>query len=597
MQHRAGPRYWAFISYSHRDADWAAWLHGALERFRVPGGLGPEVPRRLLPVFRDREELPSAAALSAAIRAALARSRCLIVICSPDAARSRWVDEEIRAFKALGGAGPVLPLIVAGRPGISPGPEPVAEECFPPALRWEVAADESLTGQRAEPLAADIHADGRADALLKLVAGTLGLGLDALRQRERRRQRRTRMLRAGLALAGLALAGLAYVAMADLTAVLPGSPALRRWLDGQGITLFRPVVAPDRIATTVAALQQAGLPVLRAGLPDPHDPGAAGWSVWQNSQVISAILGDPRADARDLATAMTLLRRAFAPDMLPPSAAGALVWGYEPDAPPEVPLWTILALDLALRRLPEGPERAELLALLARAQALAERFAPIADGGWNLAVRQADPADHATFVTAFALHAMLALRDSGLGWRGDRAALDRRIAAAVQWLRDTFVPGEPAGWRRTRGDDMAPDRSLTAMVAGVLARAATSRLPAPIEAAMLDTLEGLADRPFLPASNDLTYSLVTVDPAGYRAHLIRLARLIWLPWSAVALADAQGYAARFALPAADRRALARSLGHVVVALAPQTRAEVTDRRAPVFVAAETLYGLSFAAAP
>ena len=46
-------RYKAFISYSHRDKDWSAWLQRALEGYRIPGRLvgtpgafGP-VPGRL----------------------------------------------------------------------------------------------------------------------------------------------------------------------------------------------------------------------------------------------------------------------------------------------------------------------------------------------------------------------------------------------------------------------------------------------------------------------------------------------------------------------------------------------------------------------
>jgi hypothetical protein len=66
-------RYWAFISYSQEDESWASWLHQALETYRLPRGLTGhmgkygELPQRLFPVFRDREELASAADLPARI--------------------------------------------------------------------------------------------------------------------------------------------------------------------------------------------------------------------------------------------------------------------------------------------------------------------------------------------------------------------------------------------------------------------------------------------------------------------------------------------------------------------------------------------------
>lgn len=83
-------KYWAFISYSHADAKWAEWLHKQLETFPVPRALvgreterGYAVPKRLFPLFRDREELPGSANLAENINAALRSSRYLIVICSP----------------------------------------------------------------------------------------------------------------------------------------------------------------------------------------------------------------------------------------------------------------------------------------------------------------------------------------------------------------------------------------------------------------------------------------------------------------------------------------------------------------------------------
>ena len=59
-------------------------------------------PRAALPIFRDRDELPSSADLGGASNEALRQSRYQIVICSPRAAASRWVNEEIRTFKRSG---------------------------------------------------------------------------------------------------------------------------------------------------------------------------------------------------------------------------------------------------------------------------------------------------------------------------------------------------------------------------------------------------------------------------------------------------------------------------------------------------------------
>ncbi len=198
-------RYWAFISYSHRDRAWAEWLQRNIETWRVPrrlvgrpGPVGP-VPRRLLPVFRDRDELPSSPNLNAAIDLALQQSRFLIVIASPYSAVSRWVEQEIQRFRAMGRGDRILCLIVDGEPNAAGHGQ---LECLPPSLR---------SGTGVEPIAADLRPgqDGRALARSKLLAGLLGVGLDELRRRERRR-RQLRLAFGGLVLSlatGLALSG------------------------------------------------------------------------------------------------------------------------------------------------------------------------------------------------------------------------------------------------------------------------------------------------------------------------------------------------------------------------------------------------------
>ncbi len=200
-------RYWAFISYSSKDAAHARWLHRAIETYGIPAKLvehghktpvGEPAPKRLQPVFRDRAELPASSDLGQSIGEALAASRYLIVICSPNAAQSRWVNREIEAFTELGRGGRIFAFVVDGEPNSGD-----ARECFPPALRQH------------EPLAADARpqGDGRADARLKLLAGMLGVGFDALKQREA--QRRVRRLELAVAITlvlVLAFAGLAWYA-------------------------------------------------------------------------------------------------------------------------------------------------------------------------------------------------------------------------------------------------------------------------------------------------------------------------------------------------------------------------------------------------
>jgi tetratricopeptide (TPR) repeat protein len=117
-------------------------------------------------VFRDRDELPTAGDLSSTIREALSESDALIVICSPAAARSQWVDAEVRAFMAQGRTDRIFCFIVEG--------DPAVDNCLSPA---------TIEDGRI-PLAADARpeGDGKDRAFLKLVAGmtvTSGLAITA----------------------------------------------------------------------------------------------------------------------------------------------------------------------------------------------------------------------------------------------------------------------------------------------------------------------------------------------------------------------------------------------------------------------------------
>jgi tetratricopeptide (TPR) repeat protein len=214
--------YRAFLSYSHRDRQFAEWLHHELETYRLPKhmvGASTElglIPARLHPIFKDREDLSAAGNLSEAITNALCRASALIVVCSPAAAASPWVNEEVRTFKQMHGPSRVFAVIVAGEPVAGRFMGQDEHECFPPALRFKVESDGKITDIPVEPIAADFRpqGDGKRIGKLKIVAGLIGVGLDELVQREtQRRQRRLRYV-AAASLAGMTVtSGLAVAAV------------------------------------------------------------------------------------------------------------------------------------------------------------------------------------------------------------------------------------------------------------------------------------------------------------------------------------------------------------------------------------------------
>lgn len=176
-------KYFAFISYKSEDVEWATWLQHELEHYHLPASFNgrDDVPKELRPVFRDVDEL-CAGNLPKQINEALFNSQNLIVICSPQAAKSPWVNQEVETFMSFGRTEHIFPFIIEGS---------TPSEFFPPALLNLPKDDERLGG--------DINKKGRDAAFVKVVAGMLGMAFDLLWNRyekekaeEERKQREQR---------------------------------------------------------------------------------------------------------------------------------------------------------------------------------------------------------------------------------------------------------------------------------------------------------------------------------------------------------------------------------------------------------------------
>ena len=189
-------KYAGFMSYAHADEAMAARLHHAIETYKVPRDLSLGPHKTLKPIFRDTAELTAHHSLSEKIQEAVNGSRFLIVLCSPAAKDSHWVNEEIRLFRSIHGEASILCVLIDGTP----------ETSFPPNL---------VEGGR-EPLAANIgqSRDSFRLGVTQLAASMLGVGLDELIQRDAKRRRNRLRVLSGASLAfAVVMGGMAWTAI------------------------------------------------------------------------------------------------------------------------------------------------------------------------------------------------------------------------------------------------------------------------------------------------------------------------------------------------------------------------------------------------
>jgi len=175
-------KYFSFISYNSKDTEWGKRVQRKLEHYRMPATLCSEhgwdrVP--IKPVFFAPTDIQPGG-LSSELQERLRASRNLIVICSPNSAKSEWVGKEIEFFHKLGRTNNIHFFIVDGVPH-SGNPD---TECFNPVVD---------TLGLPEILGANIHEKiyrwpwlNKERAYVQLITKLLGVEFDALWKRHRR---------------------------------------------------------------------------------------------------------------------------------------------------------------------------------------------------------------------------------------------------------------------------------------------------------------------------------------------------------------------------------------------------------------------------
>lgn len=182
MSESASFKYFAFISYSSKDVDWGKSVQKKLEGYRMPATLCSEhgwARKPMKPVFFAPTDIQPGD-LTVELQERLKASRHLIVICSPNSAKSSWVGKEIKFFYSLGRPQNIHFFIVGG----TPHGKTDDTKCYNPVI--ESLGLSGVLGVNIHEKVSRLPWVNEERAYVQLITKLLGVEFDSIWQRHKR---------------------------------------------------------------------------------------------------------------------------------------------------------------------------------------------------------------------------------------------------------------------------------------------------------------------------------------------------------------------------------------------------------------------------
>ncbi len=178
-----------FISYSRKDKEFARRLGTALEGYKPAKDLN--APHRNLVVFRDETDF-TGVEYHESIERHLSTSAKMILICSPHARNSSYVNEEVRRFVRTRGANNVISLLLSGIPNNEARPGQEYEMAFPNALLEVMELPLAISYVGFDPQRDRVDKGSFYGSWCTILANLFNASRSEIEQRDKKRQARTR---------------------------------------------------------------------------------------------------------------------------------------------------------------------------------------------------------------------------------------------------------------------------------------------------------------------------------------------------------------------------------------------------------------------